>query len=118
MAEEPIKITDKAVEAIKYFLDEHVKENDPDKKKTYALRIGVEGGGCAGFQYSMSIDDVVKEGDFVLEKNGAKIVVDPMSMMYVQGSMVDYVDGLTGTGFKITNPNTSGGCGCGHSFSM
>jgi iron-sulfur cluster insertion protein len=82
-----------------------------------ALRIYVEGGGCGGFQYGFQFDEEVRDGDEVVGFQGFKLLVDPFSMNYLQNSTVDYVDGLYGAGFRITNPNASGSCGCGNSFS-
>jgi len=81
-----------------------------------ALRIYVEGGGCSGFQYGFQFDET-RNGDEVVSFQGFQLLVDPFSMNYLQNSTVDYVDGLYGAGFRITNPNASGSCGCGNSFS-
>ena len=79
------------------------------------LRIQVVGGGCSGFQYQM-IFDAPKPGDQVFEQDGVKVVVDPKSFLYLVGTEIDYVDGLTGAGFTLKNPNAKGSCGCGSSF--
>jgi iron-sulfur cluster assembly accessory protein len=79
------------------------------------LRIFVEGGGCSGFQYGMSFD-VPKDGDNELESEGVRILIDPASLSYLQGSAVDFDDGLHGKGFEIKNPNAQSTCGCGKSF--
>jgi iron-sulfur cluster assembly accessory protein len=83
----------------------------------HGIRIGVVGGGCSGFQYSMDFESAAKDGDVVLEQSGVKLFVDPMSSMYLQGVTIDYVQGLQGAGFKFTNPNAKNTCGCGSSFS-
>ncbi len=84
----------------------------------HGIRIGVAGGGCSGFQYTMDFEKDAKEGDTVLEQaRGLKLYVDPMSAMYLQGVTVDYVQGLQGAGFKFHNPNAKNTCGCGSSFS-
>jgi len=83
----------------------------------YALRVKVMGGGCAGFQYDLYFDEHA-EGDYVFESNGVKLVSDQMSFMYLMGTTIDYVEGLQGAGFKFNNPNTTGSCGCGSSFSV
>jgi iron-sulfur cluster assembly accessory protein len=82
-----------------------------------ALRVYVAGGGCSGLQYGMALDENVEEDDVVFESLGVKIVVDPMSLRYIDGSTVDYVTTGMGGGFKVENPNSTGGCGCGSSFS-
>jgi iron-sulfur cluster assembly protein len=79
------------------------------------LRIFVEKGGCAGMQYGMTLD-FVQEGDEVLDQDGIQVMVDPESLGYLQGSTIDYCDDLTGTGFRIQNPNAVRSCGCGTSF--
>ncbi len=83
----------------------------------YALRVKVMGGGCAGFQYDLYFDEQA-EGDMTFESNGVLLVSDQMSFMYLMGTQIDYVEGLSGAGFKFENPNTTGSCGCGSSFSV
>jgi iron-sulfur cluster assembly accessory protein len=82
------------------------------------LRISVLGGGCSGFQYSFAIDDQQMDDDIVLERDGVKVLVDPMSINYMDGSEVDWVDDLIGASFQIRNPNATASCGCGTSFSV
>ncbi|HTU01185.1 MAG TPA: iron-sulfur cluster assembly accessory protein [Candidatus Sulfotelmatobacter sp.] len=79
------------------------------------LRIRVVGGGCSGFQYHLAFD-APKSGDQVFEADGVKVMVDPKSFLYLNGTEVDYVDGLMGAGFALKNPNARGTCGCGSSF--
>lgn len=79
------------------------------------LRVRVVGGGCSGFQYQLAFD-TPQAGDQVFETDGVKVVVDPKSFLYLNGTEIDYVDGLTGAGFTMKNPNAMGGCGCGSSF--
>ena len=81
------------------------------------LRLSVDGGGCAGFSYRFSLGEV-EDGDATTETDGVKLVVDPVSVDLVDGSQVDYVEGLGGAAFKVTNPNAASGCGCGSSFSV
>jgi iron-sulfur cluster insertion protein len=88
-----------------------------DIEESYALRVKVMGGGCAGFQYDLFFDELA-EGDTEFESNGVKLVCDQMSFMYLMGTEIDYVEGLQGAGFKFGNPNTTGSCGCGSSFSV
>lgn len=78
----------------------------------------VEGGGCSGFQYNFMIEDLVNEDDITIEHNGSKLLVDSMSMQYLMGATVDYVEDLNGNHFKIINPNATTTCGCGSSFSV
>lgn len=105
-----ITLTEKAAGEIKALLEEQGK---PDA----SLRVWVAGGGCSGLQYGMAIDDQEpEEGDKTLEHLGVKILVDPLSLSYMGGSVVDYVDDALGGGFKIENPNATRSCGCGSSF--
>lgn len=82
------------------------------------LRVTVSGGGCSGFQYSFGFDDAVNEDDKVYEKNGARIVVDSVSLELLSGSEVDFTEDLIGSYFSIKNPNASSSCGCGTSFAI
>ena len=87
------------------------------EKSTAALRVWVAGGGCSGLQYGMALDDNLPEdGDQVFEDRGIKIYVDELSLNYMRGASVDYVEDTLGGGFKIENPNAVSGCGCGNSF--
>jgi iron-sulfur cluster assembly accessory protein len=82
-----------------------------------ALRVGVVGGGCSGFQYTLGFDDSARPDDVVTEQHGVRLVIDPASLPYLHGTVIDYVHGLHGAGFKFTNPNADRTCGCGSSFS-
>ena len=83
-----------------------------------ALRVWVAGGGCSGLSYGMALDDnAAEEDDQVFEQDGIKLFVDTLSLGYMDGAVVDYVDDVLGGGFKVENPNATGGCGCGNSFS-
>jgi iron-sulfur cluster assembly accessory protein len=82
-----------------------------------ALRVAVRGGGCSGFQYSLALDKA-KDGDHVFDHEGIAVIVDKVSMQFVFGSEVDYVDGLQGAGFTVNNPNVVAACGCGSSFQV
>jgi iron-sulfur cluster assembly accessory protein len=106
----PVKLTSKAIEMVK---DAMQREG----LNGYGIRIGVMGGGCAGFQYSMDFDKDPRDGDMSFEQEGVRLFVDPMSSMYLQGVTIDYVVGLQGAGFKFNNPNARTTCGCGSSFS-
>ncbi len=82
------------------------------------LRVAVEGGGCSGFQYTFELVPDAADDDLVLERAGAKVLIDPISLQYLEGSEIDFVDDLIGAAFKIQNPNATASCGCGTSFSM
>jgi len=82
------------------------------------LRVAVEGGGCSGFQYKFDFADGPNADDLVIERDGAKVVIDDMSLEFLGGSEIDYTDELIGSAFKIHNPNATAGCGCGTSFSV
>jgi len=82
------------------------------------LRVGVSGGGCSGFQYSFDLDATRNTDDLVLEKNGARVLIDETSLGFLDGAVIDYVDDLIGAAFQINNPNASSSCGCGMSFSI
>ena len=106
----PITLTAKALEMVK---DAMTREG----LAGYGIRVGVVGGGCAGFQYSMDFEIAAKDGDMSFEQEGITVYLDPMSSMYLQGVTIDYVVGLQGAGFKFGNPNARTTCGCGSSFS-
>jgi len=82
------------------------------------LRLAVEGGGCAGFQYRFGLADTVEGDDEIVERDGVRLVVDPMSLDLVRGSAVDFVQNMGGAMFRVTNPQAASGCGCGSSFSI
>ena len=103
-----LTLTDSAVKYLRTLVEE---KGEPGK----ALRIYIERGGCAGMSYGMTLDEP-KPDDFAAERDGMKVIVDPDSLQYVEGSTVDYCDDLTGTGFRIQNPKASRSCGCGTSF--
>jgi iron-sulfur cluster assembly accessory protein len=90
--------------------------DDKELDDTYALRVFVAGGGCSGLQYGMTFDDEFREGDTEFVAHGLRVLVDQVSGGYLAGSTVDYIDSIMGGGFKIDNPNSAGGCGCGKSF--
>ena len=83
----------------------------------YQLRVKVQGGGCSGFQYDLYFDEPA-DGDTTFESNDVTMICDQMSFMYLMGTQIDYVEGLQGAGFKFENPNSTGSCGCGSSFSV
>lgn len=107
----PITLSERAASELKTLIEENNKGNA-------ALRVWVAGGGCSGLQYGMALDDADPEADdVILNDQGVKIFVDGMSLKYMTGSVVDYVDDTLGGGFKIENPNAVKSCGCGSSFS-
>ena len=105
-----ISLTEAALAKVKGILEQE-KASLPDG----GLRVYVQGGGCSGFSYGMVLDEVT-EGDQIYETNGIKVIVDPMSLRYLEGAEVDYKEDLMGGGFAIKNPNAVSTCGCGHSF--
>ena len=107
-----IAITDKATTEVRRIIEE---QNLPNGT---ALRVGVKGGGCSGFSYTLGFDDQVSETDQISEHEGIKIVCDPKSFLYLNGTELDFEDNLMGRGFKFQNPNASKSCGCGESFSV
>ena len=107
---DPLTIEESAANKIKTLLAE---ENEPNLK----LRMFVQGGGCSGFQYGFTFDLETNHDDYVIEQHGVTILVDAMSMQYIQGSIVSYKTSLMTDGFEIKNPNSMSQCGCGSSFS-
>jgi len=110
LSEAMITLTDKGAEKVREFLSAQSVVVD-----TAGLRVGVRGGGCSGFQYALAFDEQ-RPGDRVFEDKGIRLLVDGPSLPYVQGSTIDFVDGLQGAGFKVDNPNVVAACGCGSSF--
>lgn len=106
----PLIFTDSAVAKVKELIQE---EGNADLK----LRIFVTGGGCSGFQYGFTFDEITNEDDTAIEKGGVTLLIDPMSYQYLVGAEVDYTEGLEGSQFVIKNPNATSTCGCGSSFS-
>ena len=88
------------------------------QSKPAALRLAVEGGGCSGFQYRFGLAESIDADDHITERDGVKLVVDPMSLDLIEGSEVDFVESLGGSAFKVSNPLAAAGCGCGASFSI
>jgi len=107
-----LTVTDSAVVEIKKFLSD-----EEDLPETAGLRVRVVPGGCSGFQYSLNIEEESKMGDFVLEKQDIKLFVDMFSAQYLNGITIDHTTNMMGSGFTFENPNATGGCGCGTSFS-
>lgn len=107
----PLTFSDSAANKVKSLIEE---EGNPELK----LRVFVTGGGCSGFQYGFTFDEVQNEDDFVMEKGGVTLLIDAMSMQYMMGAEIDYTEGLEGAQFVIRNPNAQSTCGCGSSFSV
>ena len=105
----PINFTDNAVNKVKELVAE---EGNPELK----LRVFVSGGGCSGFQYGFTFDDVANDDDTLMEKDGVALLIDSMSYQYLVGAEIDYTEGLDGSQFVIKNPNATSTCGCGSSF--
>ena len=82
------------------------------------LRLAVTGGGCSGFQYNFALDEARMDEDLLIEEDGAKILIDPVSLDFLAGAEIDFTDGLIGQAFKVNNPNATASCGCGTSFSV
>ncbi|MRR50537.1 MAG: iron-sulfur cluster insertion protein ErpA [Rhodocyclaceae bacterium] len=107
----PLNFTDSAANKVKDLI---LEEGNPDLK----LRVFVTGGGCSGFQYGFTFDEVVNDDDTQMEKNGVTLLIDSMSYQYLVGAEIDYTEGLEGSQFVIKNPNATSTCGCGSSFSV
>jgi iron-sulfur cluster insertion protein len=107
----PLLFTDSAAAKVKELVDE---EGNPELK----LRVFVQGGGCSGFQYGFTFDEIVNEDDTQMTKNGVTLLIDAMSLQYLVGAEIDYKDDLQGAQFVIKNPNATTTCGCGSSFSV
>ena len=108
---DPLIFTDAAASKVKELIAE---ESNDDLR----LRVFISGGGCSGFQYGFTFDEEIGEGDTVVENEGVKLLVDPMSFQYLSGAEIDYSEGMEGAQFVIRNPNATTTCGCGSSFSV
>jgi len=105
-----VTMTDKGAEKAREYLEAQGADIE-----VAGLRVGVRGGGCSGFQYHLAFDEQRPE-DLIFESHGLRLLVDPTALDYVNGSTIDYIDALTGAGFKVENPNVVAACGCGSSF--
>ena len=106
-----MELTETAAAEIKKFM-----ASEEGLPETSGLRVRVVPGGCSGFQYSLNIEEESKQGDHVFDAKGVRLFVDMFSAQYLNGVKIDYVSGVMGSGFTFTNPNATGGCGCGSSF--
>ncbi|HEU4480111.1 MAG TPA: iron-sulfur cluster assembly accessory protein [Pyrinomonadaceae bacterium] len=104
-------VTEPAAAEIKKFM-----ASEEGLPETAGLRVRVVPGGCSGFQYSLNIEEESRQGDFILNEHGVRLFVDMFSAQYLNGVQIDYVSGVMGSGFTFTNPNATGSCGCGTSF--
>ena len=104
-----VELTDIAVEKVRAFMEGQTAES------AIGLRVGVRGGGCSGFQYALALDEQ-RDDDHVFDAAGVRVLVDPASLRYVEGSTVDYTENFMGSGFEVSNPNVVASCGCGSSF--
>jgi iron-sulfur cluster assembly accessory protein len=104
-----VTLTDIAADKVRGFLSQQESEGE------IGLRVGVRGGGCSGFQYALALDER-HDDDHVFEHEGIRVIVDPASLRYVEGSQVDFTESLMGSGFEVVNPNVVASCGCGSSF--
>jgi len=111
MMPSPLLFTDNAADKVKALI---IEEGNDDLK----LRVFVTGGGCSGLQYGFTFDEIANDDDTVMEKNGVKLLIDPMSYQYLVGAEIDYTEGLEGAQFVIKNPSATSTCGCGSSFSV
>ncbi len=109
--ENPLVFTNSAAMKVRQLIDEEGDQN-------LMLRVFVSGGGCSGFQYGFTFDQNETDGDTIVENQGVKLLVDPMSVQYLIGAQIDYTEGLEGSQFVIRNPNATTTCGCGSSFSV
>lgn len=108
-----IRLTDRANEQVKHFI-----EQEQVSLETAGLRVAVLPGGCSGFKYGLNVEERPLDDDMVIETQGLRVFVDAFSAQYLDGVTVDYVTTLQGAGFTFENPNSTGGCGCGSSFTV
>src|SRR3954467_13149396 len=106
-----LNVSDSAAVEIKKFI-----ASEDGLPETAGLRVRVVPGGCSGFQYSLNVEEVSRQGDFILDEKGVRLFVDMFSAQYLNGVQIDYVTNMMGAGFTFTNPNATGSCGCGSSF--
>jgi iron-sulfur cluster assembly protein len=104
-----VTMTDIAAEKVRAFMEGQTADGE------IGLRVGVKGGGCSGFQYALALDEQ-RDDDHVFDAAGVRVLVDPASLQYVEGSTVDYTENFMGSGFEVSNPNVVASCGCGSSF--
>ncbi len=108
----PVTVTQKAIDMVK------ITREQEGIEEACGLRVGVRGGGCSGFEYALDFEKEPREDDLVYLQGDLKIIVDPVSARYLKGTRIDYQLGMSGAGFKFSNPNAAGTCGCGSSFTV
>ena len=108
--ESPVSLTESAANRIAFLMSKDTTK--------IALRVQVKGGGCSGFQYDFVLDEKIAKQDEIIEKAGARVAIDPMSLMYLSGSRIDFVEKMIGSQFTIGNPNATASCSCGASFAI
>ena len=108
---DPLVFTNSAADKVRELIEEEAND-------ALMLRVFISDGGCSGFQYGFSFDENITDGDTIVEKEGVKLLIDPMSIQYLTGAEIDYSEGLEGAQFVIRNPNAQTTCGCGSSFSV
>ena len=108
-----LNVTESAANEIKKFMS-----SEEGLPATSGLRVRVVPGGCSGFQYSLNIEEDMRQGDHVIDQHGVRLFVDMFSAQYLNGVQIDFVNSVMGSGFTFTNPNATGGCGCGSSFTV
>ncbi|MGD9486803.1 MAG: iron-sulfur cluster insertion protein ErpA [Calditrichaceae bacterium] len=106
-----ITVSERAIHKLKDVIDQ-------EQKSGWAVRVGVRGGGCSGFTYTLNLDEKPGENDQIIDLSGIKLIVDAKSIVYLAGTELDYTDGLNGSGFVFNNPNATKSCGCGSSFAV
>lgn len=109
----PVRLSETAAREI----DTIINQQELDRERI-RLRVGVKGGGCSGFSYVLDLTENQKESDEVFEQHGIRIICDPKSLLYLNGTIIDFKDEIMGRGFVFTNPNASSTCGCGSSFAV
>jgi iron-sulfur cluster assembly accessory protein len=110
--EGPVSLTPKAADMVK------ITREQEGIEESHGLRIAVRGGGCSGFEYALDFENEARENDLVYDQHGLTVYLDSLSARYLEGTEIDYVLGMSGAGFKFNNPNATGTCGCGSSFTV
>lgn len=113
-----ITLTERAAQEVRTILDQNAPKDDTGNPKPMYLRVGVKGGGCSGFSYSLDLTENKSEMDETFEQHGITVVCDPKSQLYLEGAHIDFKDEVMGRGFVFSNPNATSSCGCGSSFSV
>lgn len=112
-----IMLTERAAQEVMTIVEQQQERLPTDERKPMYLRVGVKGGGCSGFSYSLDLTETVAESDERLDQHGVEVICDPKSYLYLNGTTIDFKDEVMGRGFAFHNPNATSSCGCGSSFS-